>query len=397
MADLNELSAQEIGRRLRLARENAGIRQDQAAEVIDMSRPTLVSIEKGTRRVRIEELQVLAQHYGTSVNALLRREALHTDLVPRFRKMRETEDQHTLEAVELLNALVKAEVELENVLGIQRRRHYPPEKGINQGDVIELAEKHAQELRDWLGLGSGPIADIFTMIELDLGIRLYQRRLSSGSKVAGLFTYDDAVGACILLNANHPLERRIQSAAHEVGHFIGTRRVPEVLEDDEQFQSRDERYAKAFGRAFLTPHKSFSESFRQLTAGDDMLTRRHVILLAHQYNISREACVRRLEELGLLKKGTWEWLKTKGGINDTHMREVLGDGAERVDVAKTDANRPVSHKLSLMAYAAWKRGIMSEGQLAELLRMRRVEIRGLIDQIELEENVTDDLLKLPRR
>jgi len=395
VADLNELSGQEIGRRLRLARENAGIRQDQAAEVIGMSRPTLVSIEKGTRRVRIQELQLLARRYGVSVNAILRREAVHTDLLPRFRRMRETEGGHTLEAVKLLNDLVKAEVELENILGIERRRHYPPEKGINEGDVIELAEKHAQELRYWLGLGGGPIADIFSIIELDLGIRLYQRRLSSKSKVAGLFTYDDAIGACILLNANHPLERRIQSAAHELGHFAGTRRFPEVLEEDEQFLSRDERYANAFGRAFLTPRISFSESFKQLTAGADMLTRRHVILLAHQFDISREACVRRLEELELLKKGAWEWLNTKGGIKGYHAREVLGDAADRLDVAKADADRPVSHRMSLMAHAAWKRGIMSEGQLAELLRMRRIEVRELIDQIELEENVTDDLLKLP--
>jgi Zn-dependent peptidase ImmA (M78 family) len=395
MADLNELSAQEIGRRLRLARENANVRQDEAAEIIGMSRPTLVSIEKGTRRVRIQELQLLAQRYGVSVNSLLRREAVHTDLVPRFRKMRETEDDHAIEAVQLLNDLVKAEVELENVLGIERKRRYPPEKGINEGDVVELAEKHAQELREWLGFGAGPIGDIFSVIEFDLGIRLYQRRLSSKSKVAGLFAYDDTVGACILLNANHPLERRIQSAGHEIGHFVGTRRVPEILEDDEQFLSRDERYANAFARAFLTPRKSFSESFKQLTAGADMLNRRHVILLAHQYNISREACVRRLEELGLLKRGTWEWLKTKGGIKDHHARAVLGEAAERLDMAKTDANRSVPHRMSLMAHAAWKRGLMSEGQLAELLKLRRVEVRELIDQIELEENVTDELLKLP--
>ncbi len=95
MADLNELSAQEIGRRLRIARENADIRQDDAAQVIGMSRPTLVSIEKGVRRVRIQEIQMLARHYGVSVNALLRREAVHTDLMPRFRKLRETEDTHT--------------------------------------------------------------------------------------------------------------------------------------------------------------------------------------------------------------------------------------------------------------------------------------------------------------
>jgi Zn-dependent peptidase ImmA (M78 family) len=394
MADLNELSAQELGRRLRLARENAGIRQDEAAQVIGMSRPTLVSIEKGARRVRIQELQALANHYKVSVNALLRREAVHTDLVPRFRKLRETEDEHTLEAVKLLNDLAKAEVELENVLGIERKRNYPPERGL-AGDVLELAEKHAQELRDWLGIGSGPIGDIFSVIELDLGIRLYQRRLSSRSKVAGIFTYDEAVGACILLNANHPLERRIQSAAHELGHFVGTRSAPEVLEIDEQFLSRDERYANAFGRAFLTPKRSFEASFRQLTAGADRLTRRHVILLAHQNNISREACVRRLEELGLVKKGTWAWFEANGRIKDEQAREVLGAAADRPDAAKDDANRPVSHRMTLMAHAAWKRGIMSEGQLAELLKVRRVELRGLIDQIELEESETDDLLKFP--
>lgn len=91
MVDLNELSAQEIGRRLRIARENADIRQDDAAQVIGMSRPTLVSIEKGVRRVRIQEIQMLARHYGVSANALLRREAVYTDLMPRFRKLREAE------------------------------------------------------------------------------------------------------------------------------------------------------------------------------------------------------------------------------------------------------------------------------------------------------------------
>ena len=228
---------------------------------------------------------------------------------------------------------------------------------------------HAQELRDWLGLGSGPIADIFTLIELDLGIRLYQRRLSSGSKVAGLFTFDPEVGACILLNANHPLERREQSAVHELGHFYGTRRTPEVLEEDERFKSREEKYANFFGRSFISPRKSFEESFRQLTAGAEKLTRRHVILLAHQYHISREACVRRLEELDLVKKGTWDWFDMNGGIKDTHAIEVLGDAAFRPDPTKGEANLKLSHRMSLMAYEVWTRDLLSEGQLAELLKI----------------------------
>ena len=392
MVDLNEISAHEIGRRLRLARESADIRQDEAAKIIGLSRPTLVSIEKGTRCARIDEIQRLAHQYQTSVNALLRREAVHTDLIPRFRKLQGT-DGDTAQAVELLNNLVSAEVELENVLGIMRPKNYPPESGIANGNVSELAEQHAQEVRNWLGLGSGPIGDIFTLIEFDLSIRLYQRCLSN-SKIAGLFTYDNAVGACIFLNANHPLERRVQSASHELGHFVGARHVPEVLVKNEQFKSREKRYADVFGRAFLMPRKSFQQIFRLITSGSDKLTRRHVILLAHQFHISREACVRRLEELALVKKGTWDWFEANGGISKNQAKEVLGDVANKPDSAKDDAKHPISHRMSLMVYEAWKRNLMSEGQLADLLNVRRVELRRLVDEIEFEESASSDLLKL---
>ena len=393
MTDLNQISAQEMGRRLRLARENANKRQDEAAKAIHLSRPTLVSIEQGTRPIRIQELQILASQYGISANALLRREAVHTDLVPRFRKLRDNEDRHTRDAVQLLNDLVKADVELENLLGIGRKHAYPPERGINDGDVIVLAEQHSQELRDWLGLGSGPIADIFTLIEFDLGIRLYQKRLSSNSKVSGLFAYDEVVGACILLNANHPWERRTQSAAHEIGHFIGTRRNPEVIEAGEKFHTREERYAHAFGRAFVTPKSSFTVSFKQLTAGASNLTRRHVILLAHQFNVSREAAVRRLEELSLVRSGTWNWFEENGKIPNEVVRSVLGNSAARPDPVKEDADRTVSQRLALKAYEAWKRELVSESQLVELLKLPRIELRSMLEQMDLEESKTDDFLK----
>ncbi len=395
MVDLNELSAQEIGRRLKLARDAARLTQDEAAQFIEVSRPTLISIEQGVRRVRIQELQKLANLYRTSVNALMRREAVHTDLLPRFRKLKEAEDTDTAEAVELFNSLIKADVELENILGIAQRRNYPPEKGINVGDVAELAEKHAQELRTFLGI-QGPIIDIFSIIQERLGIRLYQRKLSSKSKVAGLFTYDDAVGACIFLNANHLLERRVYSACHELGHFIGTRRNPEVLETNERFQSREERYANFFARAFLTPAGCFAESFKRWkeVSATQKPTRRVVVLLANQYSVSREACVRRLEELGLVPQDTWNWFKDNGGITDVQAKEILGEHWHRFDPAKTDADRPLSHRMSLMAHSAWKHELMSEGQLAELLKIGRVELREIIDDIELEEEGSDEQLKL---
>lgn len=394
MAELHELSAQEIGRRLRIARESANIRQEIAAKTIDASRATLISVEQGVRRVRIQELQKLAHLYGTSVNAILRRESVHTDLVPRFRRLKETEDIHTIEAVKRFSELIKADVELENVLGIVRRKNYPPEHGIADGDVVAQAEARAQVLRKFLQIGPGPIVDIFVVIEQALGIRLYQSPLSSNSKVAGLFSYDDASGACIFLNVNHPLHRRIHSAAHELGHFDGTRQNPEVLEEDERFLSRDERYANAFGRAFLMPIGCFAESFSRLKQETRILNRRLIIKLANEYNVSRQACCLRLEEIGQIKKGSWDWFVDNGGITDQHEIEVLGQAPDRLDPAKVEAKRPLSYRLSAMAYAAWKRELMSEGQLSELLNLDRLTLREILEEMSLEDCESNDILKL---
>ena len=180
---------------------------------------------------------------------------------------------------------------------------YPRERRILPGDVGAQAEEDAQDLRVWLGLGAGPVKDVVSMVDLDLGIRVYLRPLDS--RISGLFAYDDAVGACMLLNAGHPIGRRAYTVAHGLGHFTSTRQRPGVLRSDRSPRSREERYADCFARSFLTPARAVKQRFAELTAGHSHLTRRHLILLAHSFGVSREAMVRRLEELGLARDGTW--------------------------------------------------------------------------------------------
>lgn len=50
-------------RRLRLARENAGLTQTQAAKILDVRRPSIVEIEKGRRRVTADELRRFSDIY----------------------------------------------------------------------------------------------------------------------------------------------------------------------------------------------------------------------------------------------------------------------------------------------------------------------------------------------
>ena len=386
-----QLTPVEIGERLRLAREEAGKTQADAAEAIDVARTTLVAIEQGKRRARLGELQKLARLYKTSVNALLRREAIHVDLSPRFRKLQTAGNSAEDDAVRLLAELAKAEVELENLLGIKRLRNYPPERPVLPGDVRVQAEQDAFELRQRLGLGLAPVADIVTLLEMELGVRVFVRRFNG--KISGLFAYDEALGACILLNANHPRERRTQTAVHETGHFVGTRTMPEILHEGEQFSSREERYADAFGRAFLTPARAVMHKFREVTAGASKLTRRHVIVLAHFFGVSREAMVRRLEELGLTKEGTWDWFASNGGITDEQARQVLGDIVPS-DAQKAEADRPTTLRLNLLAAEVYRRGLLSEGQLARLLHLTRVELREILEEVEPDDADNDGVVSL---
>ena len=390
---LDSIDAVDVGARLRGAREAAGLTQTDAAADLHVARTTLVAMEQGRRRVRTDEIQHLARLYGTSVNAVLRREAVHVDLVPRFRKLPTANCEAAERAARLLTDLVRAEVELENLLGVTRTRNYPPARPLLPGDVRLQAENDATELRQWLGLGLAPVRDVMSLLELDVGVRLYVRPLDS--RVSGLFAYDDGVGACILLNAGHPRERQAQTAIHELAHLTSRRQTPDVCRFDRQDDSRDERYANAFGRAFLTPARTVAVRFQDLTAGAPRFTRRHVILLAHAFGVSREAMVRRLEELDMVKRGTWDWFEANGGITNEQAVQVLGKpGTAGPDTP--DARCRVSFRLGLLAAEAHRRELLSEGQLARLLRLNRVELRKVLDAADNDGNDTNGLPKLPR-
>ena len=389
----NMLSSEEIGERIRLAREAAKVTQAEAAKTINVARTTLVAIEKGQRKIKIDELQKLASVLRTTANAILRVEAVHLDLVPQFRKLEDSDNQASSEAALLLNELVSAELELENVLGVTRNRNYPPERQILPGDVKQQAEHDAQDLRNWLGLGPGPIVDILSLLELDLGVRVYVRKLRG--KVSALFAYNDVVGACMLLNGSHPQTRIIQSASHELGHFIATRRDLEILNDNVKSQSRSERYASAFGRNFVTPARAVRQRFSEITAGQSHLTRRHIVLLANAFGVAREAMVRRLEELSIVKDGTWEWFAANGGITDEHVEQVLGR-VPRDPNLQISSQGLVPPRISLLAREAWKRGLYSEGQLAQLLNIDRHGVREVLDGVESEESEAEDIVKLSK-
>lgn len=374
------IEAPVLGERLRIARSRIGLTQESAAKNVDMSRTTLIAIEKGERRIRHDELLALAKLYGLSANELLRDHAVRIDIEPRFRAMPETHRSKAEAAAALLNDLAAAEVELETLLGRRSPRVYPPERPIGPGDPERQAEEAAIEFRHRVGRGLSPMKDLIAVLELELGIRVFVRPLDERN-ISGLFVFDDAIGACILLNAYHSVERRLQSAAHETGHFIATRGKPDVDSSAVDTNSKEERFARRFGFALLMPSPAVRAMFADLVRDQGRFSPRHLVLMAAHFGVSNEACCRRLEDLGLLPLRTWESMKARGFTGEFARKLLEEAGFTSV----TSKGEPVTPRLWLLAAEAYERGLVTEGQLSRMLRLPRLEIRRILDTLEGDE------------
>lgn len=367
---MKQIEGSLLGERLRRARSNAGLTQDAVANKLDMSRTTLVAIERGQRAVRPQELVAFADVYGTTVGHLIALDSIHVDLQAKFRRSeaRQNGDGAT-KAISLLNKLATGAAELERIVGVEAKFDYPPTVRIRASAVHQQAEDAALALRSRLGVGLGRIDDLFSLFELELGIRVFSRPLPS--QVSGLYAFDQAIGACILINASHTWKRRTQSLAHEGGHFISDRSFADVLDDRDVALSVEERFARRFGYALLMPAPSVRARFDDVVTMEKTFTIRQLVLLAHQFGVASEAMARRLEELNLLPSGTWESIRERSF--DTMLeREVLGD--------PQPSPRPplVPSRLAYLGAVALQREVLSEGQLAELLVVDRLQLRDAL-------------------
>ena len=64
-------SRQDLGARLREAREYLGYSQDEVAKALGLSRPAVTNMESGARKVEARELEKLARLYGRSIHFFL--------------------------------------------------------------------------------------------------------------------------------------------------------------------------------------------------------------------------------------------------------------------------------------------------------------------------------------
>ena len=365
-----ELDPRVLGQRISEARKSRGKTQEEVAEFLGYSRPTYIAIEKGERTAKPDEIIKLASFFGRKVNELVRPGEPVTDLQPHLRAVADkmkTGDQFQARlnaAIDQLQALAEDYLELERIMGAPHRPSYPTEVVLNlKLDPTEQAEVVANQERNRLGLGDQPVIDLRSTLEWDVGLRIFYTR-DLPSSIAGMYAYSAELGACILINRNHPPERRRVSMLHEYGHFLlSTDRYKPGI-DYLTMPGRkpaNERFAEAFALSFLMPATSVRQKFHDIVATTGDFQVADLCRMKHFYFVSLEAMTLRVEQLGLIPKGTWDSLK-ESKFAPRKAEAMLGLPSHPV------ADEIVPERYKYLAVHAYERGILGDSDLAHYLR-----------------------------
>lgn len=373
---LDNIDLKHLGGLLQKSRKKCGMTQADAAKVIDAARTTIVAIEKGDRRIRPGELIALARAYGQSVSYFVRPRPVVEPFQVQFRaayKRNEEERTQIEPAISALEELCQNYLELEEIVETALPQNYPAEYEVANAPLKTVAESIAIAERQRLGLGDSPILLLRDLLEQSVGLRIFYLRMPA--KYSGLYTYNDRLGGCIAINANHPEERRRWSLAHEYLHFLAHRKSA-VLDFDGQYQRvpETERLADAFPQYFLMPTNSLLKQFNDICRASGKFTPASLFTLANYYGVSVEALARRLENMELLRTGTYEKLRDRG-LKVRKVQEELGlqEIPQRSDLAPTHYQH--------LAIEALDRGLITEGRFADFLRVDRLEARRIAEML----------------
>jgi Zn-dependent peptidase ImmA (M78 family)/DNA-binding XRE family transcriptional regulator len=390
---LDNIDMSRLGELLQQARKKCGVTQADAAKIIDAARTTIVAIEKGERRLKPNELIKLARAYGKSISDFVQSRPVVQPFEVQFRAAyRRNEDEESLinPSISHLEELCRNYLELEEIMDAPLPQNYPQEYEVSNMPIEAAAESIAIAERQRLGLGDSPIAHLRNILEQNVGIRIFYIKMPS--KYSEMYSFDDKLGGCMAINANHPEERRRWSIAHGYLHFLAHRRKA-VVDFDGQYQRlpESERLAEAFPKYFLMPTSSLLKQFNDMHRSHGKFTPTNLFTLAHYYGVSVSALVYRLEDMELLPSGTWDRLRDRG-LKVRKVQQELGLDAI---VQRTDTT-PIHYQH--LAIEALDQGLITEGRFANFLDVDRLEARRIAEVLrEHSSGTLEDISHLDLR
>ncbi|HVQ74039.1 MAG TPA: XRE family transcriptional regulator [Candidatus Binatia bacterium] len=417
------VNQQELGRRLRLAREACRMTQEAVARRLGVSRSTVAQMELGNRAVTSLELDRLATLYGRDIREFLAEEFREDDaLVALFRAHPDDlEQEQVADAIRGCMALGREVTNLERLLGIDRDLGavavYPVPAPRGRWPAVQQGEQVADQERLRLGLGVAPIANVAEMLETQ-GVRTALVDLPED--VSGLTLSRPTVGLFIVANRRHHFLRRRFSYAHEYAHVLLDRdrlgTISRARDRDDLIEVR----ANAFAASLLLPEEGvrrfmttigkggpsrlqadvFDESgvveVRARAAPESRDVQLYEVAeLADHFGVSRLAALYRLRNLRLITDAELETLRRQEDAGQGRQVAALLDLPE---VDHEAARNEFRHRLLGLALEALRRGEISRAKLVELAGMVDLgpeEVARLLHETGLEDPDGEGEILLP--
>jgi Zn-dependent peptidase ImmA (M78 family)/transcriptional regulator with XRE-family HTH domain len=386
---LMSVDPQVIGERLASARRARGLTQQQAAAALRVARTTITAMEKGERRPRASELYTLARLYGRQIGDLVRpvREGESPSFVVQFRAARVEDTPANAskreQDIQRFEDFCRWYVDFEEMLDSPLPTRYPEEYDVSGTNPDRAAADVAAAERNRLGLGDGPVGDLLSILETDVGLRIFAFPMQD-RRTSGMFVASSDLGGCVAINADHPADRQRWTLAHEYWHFLTERYKAEITVLRAGRVPQSERAADAFARHFLMPASGLTRRYLAMKrARSGPITPGDVLTLAHLYGVSFQAMTLRLEDLELLKAGTWDSLNAQGFKPD--------QARKLIDLPEREAPRTsLPYRYETLAARAFEAALISEGQLARMLGTDRVSAAQLVRERVKDEQPVDD-------
>lgn len=340
-----------------LTRYRKGLRlsQEELAATVGMTRQSINNYENTKTLPDSKTLSALARALGVTLDDLLRQGSV---ALPNFRFRAHTSfDKKPQFAAQLLR-LLEDYTALEQAVGIPT---YTPESTPChqlEGNEKRIAEI-ANQFRHRLGLGDGPIHNLFEAVE-EIGLKVLRYSIPIPG-FFGLSAYSVEQGAFVLVNTdNISIERQLFTLAHEIGHLIfhrGEYQDTLMEEGPKEEEKAREAVANHFASHLLVSQAALNRALNVFN---------HLIQLKAHFRVSYTMLLTRLEDMGKLKyddaiqkiRGEYKRRTGESLIKEMEVEPVL-----------LAEDFPLNKRFTKLVWQSLVLGKVSELKAAELLNL----------------------------
>ncbi len=425
------VTPEELGQRLREARERAGLTQEEVARQLGIPRTAVALFEAGKRKVSGLELARLAFLYGRSPADFFATDFTADGVSVLLRALPAAEtDVETQKAIRRGVALAREVLRLEDLLGVERSAtECPRYKALplrGRWEAVEQGNLLAHRERQRLELGAVPIPDLGELLESQGLVTL---ELDLPPTLSGFtIRLQGEQGTVLGVNIRHSAERRRFSLAHEYCHALIDHDLPGIVSSREEEDELREVRANAFAAAFLMPGDGIRDYLLRMRKGLPSRPREavvtpagevrmvegrlpphagevgvwHVCLLSAHFGVSRTAVIWRLYNLRLIDEGEKDRLLAaeEDGTARTLARLLAMEGVEASGKSYADQSdslagrqtaplRLARRRLLHLALEALYRELISPRKCLELMALADVpgeEAQRLLEHVAADEH-----------